>query len=195
MANATAAFGLKHIGYLSGQAIDYQLATRSIQSSYAPRLGYGDPVSKSNATSPYIVIYPNNSAILEGIFVGCEYVDSNGQTKRSSFWPGNAASVDATAFIINAPGALFVAAATNTAISSGLIGNNIGVSIGTSSGVGNGFSGATLDQSTATTTSTLPFQIVSLWNGIGNGSDPTTAFNWVVVTFNNQRYKSLTGGV
>jgi len=41
----------------------------------------------------------------------------------------------------------------------------------------------------------LPFQIVQLYQGIGNGSDPTTAYNWAVVTFNNQRFRAGGTGV
>ena len=65
----------------------------------------------------------------------------------------------------------------------------------------------TLDQSTISTTNTLPFQIVALYGstnatgsintgnfgGVGNGSDTTSAYNWVLVTYNNERFRQLTG--
>lgn len=193
MANVQAAFGLRHIGFLSGAAPDYQLATRLIQSTNTTKIFAGDPVVKQAATG-YIVQASNNTTTLEGIFQGCVYTPSGGIPTWSPFWPG-AAAVDATAYILNAPNALFLAASLNTAIVTSNIGANVGFSIGTGSTVGGGFSGATLDQTTATTgtTNTLPFQIVDLYKGVGNGSDPTTAYNWTVVTFNNQRFKQLTG--
>ncbi len=190
MANVQSAFGFRQIGYLSGGGPDYQLATRAIQSSNATKIFRGDPVIKSGA---YIVqcSTANNTTVLEGIFDGCTYTPTGGTTTWSPYWPG-AAAVDATAYIINAPNALFLAAALNTAISSAAIGEGITFSLGTGSTVGGGFSGATLDQSTLTTNSNAPFQIISLYPGVGNGSDPTTAYNWAVVTFNSQRFKNNT---
>jgi hypothetical protein len=48
----------------------------------------------------------------------------------------------------------------------------------------NGRSGAYLDMYTAATTSTLPFRLIGLYQGVGNGSDATTANNWVIVSAN-----------
>lgn len=192
MANIQSSFGFKHIGYLPGYAPDYQQNTRLIQTSNTTKIFFGDPVIKGAGTG-YIVQGANNTATLEGIFAGCTFIPSTGGPPQwSPFWPG-AAAVDATAYLIKSPGALFLAAALNTAIVTANIGANIGFAIGTGVTTGGGFSGATLDQSTITTTNTLPFEIVSLYQGIGNGSDPSTAYNWAVVTFNNQTYRQLTG--
>lgn len=194
MANIQSAFGFRHIGFLSGYSPDYQQQTRLIQSTNTTKIFNGDPVQKSGATNYILQGSGSTTTILEGIFVGCNYIPTGGQLtlQPSPFWVGGAAS-DATGYLINAPGALFLAAALNTAIVTANIGANIGYSIGTGSTSGGGFSGATLDQSTIGTTNTLPFQIVSLYQGVGNGSDPSTPYNWVVVTFNNQRFRTLTG--
>jgi hypothetical protein len=194
MANTQASFGFRHIGYLPGYGPDYQQLTRQIQSSNATKIFNGDPVVKSQSATSYIIQASNNTATLEGIFVGCNYVPTGGQLtlQPSPFWVGSAAS-DATGYLINAPGALFLAAALNTAIVTANIGANIGFSIGTGSTVGGGFSGATIDAGTIGTTNTLPFQIVDLYKGVGNGADATTPFNWAVVTFTNQRFRTLTG--
>jgi hypothetical protein len=180
---------------LPGYAPDYQQLPRAIQSSNATKIFTGDPVIKSTGTN-YIIQGSNNTAQLEGIFVGCRYVPTGGQLTQqaSPFWPGSAA-VDATGYLIKAPGALFLVAALNTAIVTSNIGANIGYTIGTGSTTGGGFSGATVDQSTISTTNTLPFTIVDLYQGVGNGSDPTTAFNWIVVTFNNETYRAGITGV
>lgn len=192
MANVQSAFGFRQIGYLSGGGPDYQLATRPIQATNTAKIYRGDPVVKSGV---YIIqaTTANNTATLEGIFDGCTYIPSGGGSPVwSPYWPG-AASVDATAYIINAPNALFLAAALNTAISSTAIGDGITFNTGTGSTVGGGFSGATLDQSTISTTSAMPFQIYQLYQGVGNGADPTTPYNWVSVVFNNQRFRNSTG--
>jgi hypothetical protein len=206
MSNTAATFGFRHIGYLSGNAVDYQLATRLIASSNTTSIYFGDPVVKV-ATTQYIAQAANNTTVLEGIFQGCMLIPSTGGAPTfSPYYPG-AAGADVTAYVMNAPGALFMAAATNTNIPNTAIGENIGFSIGTGSTFGGCFSGATLDQSTISTTNTLPFQIVALYGstnatgsintgnfgGVGNGSDTTSAYNWVVVCFNSERFKQLTG--
>jgi hypothetical protein len=192
MANVQATFGFRQIGFLSGGSPDYQLATRAIQSTNTNKIYRGDPVVKSGV---YIIqaTTANNTATLEGIFDGCVYTPSGGGAPIwSPYWPG-AANADATAYIINAPNALFLAAALNTAISSTAIGDNILFNTGTGSTTGGGFSGATLDQSTITTNNNAPFQIYSLYQGVGNGSDSTTPYAWAVVAFNNQRFRNSTG--
>jgi hypothetical protein len=194
MANTQASFGFRHVGYLPGFGPDYQQLTRQIQSSNATKIFNGDPVVKSQSATSYIIQAATTATILEGIFVGCNYVPTGGQLtlQPSPFWVGSAAS-DATGYLINAPGALFLVAALNTAIVTSNIGGNIGWATGTGSTVGGGFSGFTVDQSTITTSNIAPFQIVDLYKGVGNGSDPNSPFNWVIVTFNNQRFRTLTG--
>lgn len=192
MANVQSSFGFAHFGYLSGGAPDYQLTTRTIQSSNATKIFNGDPVVKSGGTN-YIVQGANNTTVLEGIFQYCVYTPVGGGTPLwSPFWPGTAAA-DATAYLISAPNALFRVAALQTAIVTSNIGDNIGFAIGTGSTQGGGFSGATVDSGTLGTTNTLPFQVYSLFPGIGNGSDPTTNYNWIICVFNNQRFKQLQG--
>jgi hypothetical protein len=200
MANVLAPFGFRHIGFLSGGAPDFQLSTRLILSTNTTKIYHGDPVVKS-AASKYIEQGANNTTALEGIFMGCMYIPSSGLAipQWSPFWPG-AAAAQATAYIINAPNALFLAQGLNTAIPETAIGQNIGFAIGTGSTLGGGLSGATLDYSTLSTTNTMPFQVVGVygatngnWGGVGPGSDYSSAYNWAIVTFNNQRFKQLTG--
>lgn len=190
MANQQASFGFRQIGYLSGGGPDYQIATRLVQATNTTKIFRGDPVIKSGS---YIVQASNNTTVLEGVFDGCVYTPVGGGTPQwSPFWPGGAA-VDATAYIINAPNALFLAATLNTAVVTTNIGNGIGFAIGTGSTVGGGFSGATIDSTTLTNATSAPFQVYSMYQGVGNGSDPSTPFNWVAVTFNSQRFRSLAG--
>lgn len=193
MANVQTAFGLRHIGYTSGAGPDYQMAKGTIVSTNTTKIFFGDPVVL-DPTTGFLAQAANNTTTLSGIFAGCQFTPSGGLgiPQWSPFWPGAAAS-NAIGYIINAPNALFLAATLNTAIVTANIGENVGFAIGTGSQIGAGLSGATLDQSTLLTTNTLPFRIVGLYQGIGNGSDPATPFNWVEVTFNNQNFKQLTG--
>jgi len=193
MANTLATFGFRHIGFTSGAGPDYQLATRLISSANTTKIYRGDPVNKITATGYIKQAAAGATQPLEGIFDGCVYIPVGGGTPQwSPFWPGSAAS-DATAYIINAPNALFLAAALSTSLTNSAIDSNVDFNIGTGSIVGGGFSGATIEQTTLAATTTLPFQVYNLYQGIGNGSDSTTPFGWAVVTFNNQRFKTQTG--
>lgn len=194
MANTQSAYGFRHIGFTSGGSPDYQLATALISSANTTKIYRGDPVVKI-ASSAYIGQGADVTTTLVGIFDGCVYIPVGGGTPIwSPFWPGTAAS-DATAYVINAPNALFLAATLLTSIVASNIGENVGYAIGAGSTVGGGFSGATIDQSTLATTLTLPFQVYSLFQGIGNGADTTTNYDWACVTFQNQRLRTQTGVV
>lgn len=201
MANTQARFGFKHIGYLGGGSPDYQLTTRAIQSSNATAIGFGDPVVKANATSQYIVqavatSSANMTQPIVGIFAGCSYRPAGGIPSWSPYWPG-AAAADAVAYIIDAPNALFLAATLLTAITTGGIGQVVNFTGGAPATTGGGFSIATIDQATlgtaagATAVSGLPFRLIQLYQGVGNGSDPASNYNWVVVGFNNQVNRAL----
>lgn len=200
MSNTQATFGFKHVGFRPGASPDYQLSTRLIASSNTTSIYFGDPVAKV-ANTQYIAAQTVTTATVDGIFQGCMLIPSTGGAPTwSPYYPG-AAGADVTAYVLESPDALLMAAAFSTNISSTAIGNGISFHTGTGSTVGGGFSGYTLDQATITTATTAPFQIVGLYGmgngnfgGVGNGSDSTSAYNWVVVSFNNQRFNSL-GGV
>lgn len=196
MANTAASFGFRHIGYVSGGAVDYQLATGTILSTNATKIFRGDPIT-IDPTTGFITQAADNVSTVQGVFDGCMYTPVGGTPAWSPFWPG-AAGVNATAYFINAPSALFMAAAFNTSLVTANIGENVGFKIGTGN-TAIGFSGATIDQSTLNTTNTLPFRVVAPvttsgnFGQIGNGSDPSTPFGWAVVAFNNTNFKQLTG--
>lgn len=197
MANTQTAFGFRHIGYLGGGSPDYQLSTGSILSTNATKIFRGDPVVTNPATGN-VEQASSNSVNVRGIFDGCQYIPVGGGTPVwTPFWPG-AAAQNAIAYIIDAPNAVFLAAALNTSIVTANVGENVGFAIGTGN-QSNGFSGATIDQSTLSTTNTLPFRVIAPCTAagnygiVGNGGDPTTPFGWAVVTFNNQNFKQLQG--
>ena len=202
MANTQSQFGFEHCGYLGGGAPDYQLQNAVIASSYATNIGYGDPVLYTTAGPTGTIIQATGALAttvpILGIFQGCYYIPSSGSTVQwSPYWPGSATQ-NATAYVISAPSALFKVAALNTAISSTQIGFNVNFTTGQCATTGGGYSIATIDQTTATalgtTSSFLPFKIYSLYPGIGNGSDPTTAYNWAIVGFNFQLFRSSSHG-
>lgn len=198
VANTQATFGFKHIGYISGSAVDYQMATGYIASANTTKIFRGDPVVR-NTTTGKLEQGADNTTTLAGVFDGCMYTPAGGIPQWSPYWPGAGAYSDPIAYVINASGALFMAAALNTSIVTANIGENVGYAIGTGNTT-TGWSGATVDQSTLNTTNTLPFRVVAPcttnagnFGGVGNGFDPSTAYGWCIVTFNNVGFKQLTG--
>jgi hypothetical protein len=201
VANVQAQFGFKQTGYLGGGAPDYQLRTYAISSSNATGIGFGDPVGYVNTTSPFITQYTAALATampIVGIFQGCTFVPAaGGAPVWSPFWPPAAQGSNGTAYVIDAPNAQFLVAAQNTAITTANIGNCVTFSSGACQTTGGGFSVATIDANSATATGTtsslLPFRILGLYPGVGNGSDATTPFNWAIVGFNFQMNRSFAG--
>jgi len=189
MANTQAQFGFKHIGFLSGGAPDYQLATAPILSTYTTKIYFGDAVIYSTA-SQYIQPATGTGTAIVGIFQGCEFTPSTGGPPQwSPWWPG-AANADATAYIVNAPNAKFLVASLLTTVPATAIGRNIGISTGSGgTTAGGGYSTYVVDAAAITTTNALqPFRVLGLYatNGIGNGSDTTSNYGWVIVGFNQQ---------
>ena len=200
MANTQAQFGFAHFGYLSGGAPDYQLSKYAIQSTYATAIYFGDPVIKSAALGGPGGVYiqpatgTGSLTAIVGIFQGCNYTPKGGYPVWYPWYPAAAAGADTVAYVIDAPNALFRTAALLTAVPPSAIGQNIGYSTGAGgTTVGGGFSSYTVDQSLLTTGAVAPFQVYSMYPGVGNGSDTTTNYNWVIVSFNNQRFRNTTG--
>lgn len=206
MANTFNPFGFAHLGSADGAPANFAQRQVAISSGNATAIFYGDPVKQLN--TGYIAQWSAGTAVsqLVGIFVGCTYNNSvGGGVTRSRYWPGSGAAGDVTALVIpciyGATPAQFLVQTGNsaggaTAFAAADVGKNIDVALGTGS-TATGISGAYADQNTEGTTATLPFRIVGLWTGgilnpsvfapwggTGNGSDLTTASNYVVVEAN-----------
>lgn len=194
MANSFTPNGFSHIAG-TGSEPTFEQVERKIAASNVTQINTGDPVV-SLATG-YITLATPGTTQVAGIFIGCKYLSvSQGRTVWSPMWPGADASGDVTAYIINDPNAQFeVQAGPSSAtqpITMAAVNNNVNFGIGTPA---MGRSGAFVDTGTIATTATLPFRIVALktFPGGANGTDTTTAFNRVIVAFNNVDTKSLTG--
>jgi hypothetical protein len=210
MANVFAPFGFAESHRL-GAAPDYQLSKRYVNPANANPIYFGDPVVMV-ASSGYIAQGTPSGAAqqIAGIFAGCEYVSKSARKMIwSPWWPGIPSDVvlsgtgfDVAAKVIDDPLTAFRVQA-NGLCTLAMIGNNaqwafgLGASPGTPapnqiSGIGN----ACLDVvTTAPAGTAFPFRIIDLIRdppGV-NGTDITTPYNWVFVTFNNQDYKVTTG--
>lgn len=172
---------------------------------------YSGAALSTQATTGYVY------TPIAGIFVGCKYLSvAQKRTTWSNYWPGSDANTAAavTAYVIDDSNAQFNVQTANsnttaTAVGFSNIGNNIGFAIGTGN-TANGLSGAYADQYTlignypagAPSNQLLPFRIIGLLNYTPDGSNPlqsingndfTSAYNRIVVAFNNAALKQFSG--
>jgi hypothetical protein len=140
----SAPYGLVPINRVDGMA--YAGATRQlpIASTLATAIYNGDVVAivaggtiaKSTVTVDSTTAAANFTA---GVFMGCQYVNTQGQTVQSQYYPGNAAATSAVAYVVDDPLAQFKVAvtfsgnATVTTVNQSIVGTNMSVRQGTGS--------------------------------------------------------------
>ena len=212
MANTFAPFGFRQFGTLEGNGPTYGLTRRFLASSDTNLYFTGDVVSLSTgALAPfgYITLPTTGISVSEpilGIFAGCEYYSpSVGRVVWSSFFPGNTTSSSpCNAYVIEGEDNLFLVQGTTTAVlGTSCIGLNVGFTSSEtlapqkSGNQTTGISNIALASTSVTANTSLPFRIVDTSSsyfppGV-NGADGTTAGAVMIVSFNNQLRRSLTG--
>ena len=196
MANTNSPFGFRQYFGGSGGAPTFAQSTRLIAAGNTTAIYSGDPVMPVISTANgYITQAAPGTTTLAGIFVGCKYLStSQKRTVWSSYWPGSDATGDVEAYVVDDPNAQFVVQGNSTTFNitgslttftSSVVGQYAQFAIGTGN-ASTGQSGAYLNS--VGTTVTFPFIVRSLIISPpgANGADPTTAYNQVVVGFNNE---------
>jgi len=196
MSNTFAPFGYSQVGGNAGAAPNFEQAAYPILYSDTDKIYTGDPVKIGS--NGYIAAWTAGTGVsqLFGIFAGCQYLStSQSRVVWSPYWPGSDVASGAQSSLVGyvvpvSPGSAprFLvqtgnSSTTAVAVTQAYVGQNSDVAMGTGNTL-NGRSGAYLDISTFGTTSTLPFRIIGLYQGVGNGSDATSANNWVIVSAN-----------
>jgi len=192
MANMNAPFGFRPVRRDDAAAVNYALSTRLIDPANVTPIGKGDLV-KSTSTG-FIELATPGGTRATGIFWGCTYYDTAQQRVQwMNQWPGvNTTEGDIVAYILDDPRMLFEAQVTGASpVTVADIGNNIDIAAGTITHAG--FSGMSVNFATIATTATLPFRIVGLSQGVGNGYDATAQYNRVLVRLNAVDATTTTG--
>ena len=153
------------------------------------RVAAGGTIEKSTVTVDSTTAAANNTV---GVFVGVQYVNSQGQTVQGQYYPGNAAATSAVAYVIDDPMAAFKVAVTlsNGAMSTvnqSIVGTNIAVRQGTGSNT-TGDSGVSVVATNAQgNAAALPLRVIAV---VPDTAATATTFREVVVKFNNHQYDS-----
>ncbi len=204
MANTNSPFGFRQYYGGSGGAPTFAQSTRLIASTDSTAIYSGDPVMPVISTANgYITQAAPGTTTLAGIFLGCKYLSTS--QKRivwNSYWTGSDATGDVEAYIIDDPNAQFSVMGNSTTfnitgslttVTSSTVGQYAQFAIGTGN-TASGQSGAYLNS--VATTATLPFIVRALIASPPGapGADPTTAYNQVIVGFNNEWLRSNGAG-
>jgi len=196
MANTSAPFGFQQVAGLSSTPT-YQNVVVPIASTNTTPIYRNDPVSVSASTG-FLEQATAGTAPLAGIFAGCKYssVSRNGQTVWSNYWPGaDAVAGSVEGYVINDPNATFLCQVSGASpVTQANVGENLNFALGTGN-TATGLSGASADFGTLGTTATLAFKVMgTVTTPPGqNGTDVSTALNFIIVSFNNVLTKTLTG--
>lgn len=210
MANTNSPFGFQEYYGGAGGAPTFSQSSRRIASGNGTAIYRGDPVMPVVSTANgYITQGAPGSTTLAGIFIGCKYQQAanNNQTKWSNYWPGSGATGDVEAYVVDDPNARFRVMGNSTTFNiTGTISAMTSSPIGQYAQFAIGSGSASTQQSGAylnslATTVTFPFIVLGLVGletpgvmGVGNGADPTTAYNHVIVGFNNEIMRSNGAG-
>jgi hypothetical protein len=191
--SVTAPYGLVPINSVDGKP--YAGATRQlpIASTYNTAIYNGDIVALVDGGTIALSGVTNDSTTTAanytyGVFVGVQYVNSQGQTVQAQYYPGNAAATSAVAYVVDDPMAAFKVAVVYansvvTTVNQSIVGVNMAIDQGTGSATtGNSGAGVLVATNDAGNAATLPVRAVSVVPETATG---TNAFTEVVVKLNN----------
>ena len=200
MASTAAPYGLKAVNRVDG--LPYAGETRQFlidPAGYGTNLYYGQVVKIH--TDGYINLVTETGATGSafpagtiGVFVGCSYVNAQGQTVFSQYYPAN--SLNAVAYVIDDDRAVFQAQAAGS-VTQTQLGQNMffnAAQSGTAGTGGSTTSGNSLSAlSTTTQAGTAAFRLVGFVNG--PFSTVGDAYTDVLVKFNiaQHSYTNATG--
>ena len=187
----SAPYGFKPINRLDG--MPYAGATRLFPLTQAGAMYYGDVIELDIGGVVGTASSLTSGAKI-GVFVGCQYVNTQGQTVQSNFYPGSSAATNAVAYVVDDPSAVFKVAVTNSGgaiatVTQAAVGTNVTALAGTPNTV-SGDSGASILNTSPAANAAFPFRVVAVVPETATGAN---AFTEVIVKINLHQYNSTTG--
>ena len=177
----------------AGATLQYPLTTgTAIYNGDTVKLVAGGTISLSGATTSGTII---------GTFVGCQYVNSSGQTVQAQYYPGSGVTSPIGYIVVDPTAAFKVAVTTsgNTSVVTGanttIIGTNVATVYGAgSTTTGDSGSSVVLPANGAGNATTLPFRVVAVVPDTAYANATGTLFYpEVLVKINNPQLTALTG--
>ena len=157
-----------------------------------------DGVVKSTVTTTSEITVANQANLTAGVFVGCQYVNTQGQTVQSQYYPGNAAASSAIAYVVVDENAAYKVAVTNgsdvmSSTTLKAIGVNLAVDqVAGSATTGNSGSGVVAPSANLGNAATLPVKVIAV---VPETAINATNFCEVIVVLTNPQLTSAAGGV
>ena len=194
-------YGFKPVNRLDG--LPYAGAIRQIPvaAAYATAILNGDTVAV-DSTGYLVAKTTTNSGDSVGVLVGCQYVNSQGQTVQGQYYPAAASTSTALAFgyVVDDPNAVFRVAAvgsstttTPAAYSRTLVGANVALATATgSTATGDSYYGI---NGASATTDALPIRVIDVVPDTATGPRDVAATTYYefLVKFNLHQYNDTTG--
>jgi len=179
----------------AGATTQYGIASTVSTAIYNGDLVYitGGTIAKSGVTSNAV----STANLTAGVFMGCQYVNTQGQTVQAQYYPGNAAASSAIAYVVVDANAAFKVAVTDGSgnVSSTTV-KAIGVNLAvdqTASGsttTGDSGEGVTAPTSGAGNLVNLPVKVISV---VPETAVNATNYSEVVVILTNPQFTRTTG--
>jgi hypothetical protein len=157
-----------------------------------------DGAVKSTVTTTSTLSVANQANLTAGVFVGCQYVNTQGQTVQSQYYPGNAAASNAIAYVVVDENAAYKVAVTNgSGVMSSTTAKAIGVNLAVDQEAGSTITGNSGNGVVAPTAglgnvATLPVKVIAV---VPETAINATNFSEVIVVLTNPQLTTATGGV
>ena len=194
-------YGFKPVNRVDGLPYAGAIRQIPIAAAYATAILNGDTVA-TDSTGYLVAKTTTNSGDSVGVLVGCQYVNSSGQTVEGQYYPASASTSTnlAYAYVVDDPYATFKVVATHAASTTAysasrtVVGLNAAIVFGAGS-TASGDSAYGIDITSVTTAATLPLRIVDVVPDTASGprSASATTYYEFVVKFNLHEYNYTTG--
>tara|TARA_Y100000817_G_C16858290_1_gene544851 strand:- start:1983 stop:2567 length:585 start_codon:yes stop_codon:yes gene_type:complete len=184
MANQDAAFGLRPLKMIGGQAFHGGQSRYRIAANYGTAIFQGDMVAQ--VTGGTVEVHADGGTVpIVGVFNGCRFTDPTTKKETfSNFYPASTNASDIEAFIIDDPNVIYEIQGNAAFPIADLFGNFDIVYTSAGSTV-TGISGAELDVATGATTAGLPLKAIDISQDPENSDVSSDATNVQVVIQNS----------
>ena len=192
-------YGFRPINRIDG--LPYAGATQQIRiaGTYNDPIFFGDTV-KVVAGGSIELSGATSTGTIVGVFMGVQYVNSQGQTVQAQYYPGTAVT-DAIAYVVVDPFAEFRVALTTsgtpgtvTGANQTIVGANVATVYGTgSTSTGNSGSSVIVPGNGDGAATDLPFRVIAVVPDTVKIVSGVEIYPEVVVKINNPQYTALTG--